>query len=520
MNFLKSHKILMWVLVGVVVLFTAIGARLVGRNKVADETTNLKKVSLVDAKNFLKDRGQISATGIVESLEQAELRSQVSAPVAKISTSVGQSVKKGQVLVSLLNADISAQLASAQANLKSQNVRLDEMKKGTRNEDLNIAETQVAGAKQALEDVKQQQEILVANARASLYSSGLLAVPSNTNIGSVIPTISGSYKGTKEGTITITITSGGTPLGFNATGLVLGSGVVNANVPAALGDSGLFISFPSSAVFLSDTWTIDVPNTKSASYVTSKNAYTSALESQKVAVNAATNALANAQRVLELKQAGSTNDQVRAQEAVVEQAQASVANALAQLDKTIIRSPIDGTISALPVKYGELVSVGQSVVSIVNKQGLQIKAYISSEDLAYVEEGAEVNIGESAKGKVSRVAPSVDVKSKNVEVDILVIDPEKSGLIAGENADVKIVSKQSGSNTSEPVFILPIQAVKISPLGSFVFTVSTDGILEEKPVTTGVITGESVEIKSGISLDMKVVSTVYELKAGDKVVTE
>ena len=59
-----------------------------------------------------------------------------------------------------------------------------------------------------------------------------------------------------------------------------------------------------------------------------------------------------------LELAGNTPDSIAAQEAAVEQAQANIDAAQAQLDKSIIYSPIDGVITNVNAKVGETMQSG------------------------------------------------------------------------------------------------------------------------------------------------------------------
>ncbi len=517
-KYFQHHKYVMGALVVAVVLLTAVFSRLANKNISSSTPQPLSKVVLAAAKDYMKDRGTVSANGSVESLEQAELRSQASGPVTRINAQIGSKVLSGQVLVALQNADVSAQLAQAEATLKAQAARLDEMKSGARTEEVRVVEAQVATAKQALEDTRAQQDVLVANALTSLLNSGLAAIPATGNNGSVNPTVTGTYSSTQQGSYQISIYSTGDGQRFQFGGMESGGGLVST-VPVALGTRGLFIQFSSTNIPSGNTWTVSIPNTQSAGYIAASNAYKSAVEGRDAAINAATNALNSAQRALDLKNAGSSSQQIQVQEAAVEQAQASVRAIAAQLEKTIIRSPISGTVSVLSVKYGELVSPGQLVASVVNKGGLQVKAYLSDYDMPYVAEGAEAQINDSIKGKVVRVSPSINPNTKNVEVNVAVDSPETSGLVVGQNASVKIAAKQS-SGGEGPVFLLPLQAVKVFPGGASVFIVKDDSTLEERPVTLGNISGETVEVTQGLNPEMQIVSTVYELKAGQKVSVE
>lgn len=269
--------------------------------------------------------------------------------------------------------------------------------------------------------------------------------------------------------------------------------------------------------FPGDSWTITIPNPQAPGYAAAKNGYEAAQKGRDAAINGATNALTAAQNSYNLTVAGASNEQIKAQEAAVEQATAAVQAAEVQLAKTIVRTPIAGVVASLPIKYGDLVSPGMPVASIVSRGGLQIKAYLSDFDLPFVAEKATTTINDSLAGKVSHLSPSIDPQTKNVEVDVLVDNPQQSGLVVGQSASLKITGKQSGTST---IFLLPIQAVKISSTGASVFTVNNDSTLVEHPVQLGSVSGEFVEVTAGVTPDMKIVSTIYELEDGQKVTAE
>jgi multidrug efflux pump subunit AcrA (membrane-fusion protein) len=153
LSYFKKHSVLAGAALAVVVFVTVIGVRIAGQRTAGDNTTsNVRQVTVSDVSSFRADRATITADGTVESLEQADLKSQVSAPVSRIAVRIGDKVTAGQTLVLFQNGDFVAQLAQAQAGLAAQTARLQEMKKGARAEDLNISQTQYEQAKQALTD--------------------------------------------------------------------------------------------------------------------------------------------------------------------------------------------------------------------------------------------------------------------------------------------------------------------------------------------------------------------------------
>lgn len=517
-SYLKSHSVLMGALALVVVFVAAAGAQVARRNaKIAAEVDTTPRVSTIAAKDYSKDTATVSGSGSVESVQQAELSSQVSSTVDKINTSIGSQVKAGQVLVTLKGSDAAAQVAQAQAVLQSQQARLDELKAGSRTEEINITETQLKAAQQALLDTQRQQDIVVSNAYKNLMSTGLSAEGALANVGSAQVIVTGTYNGAVQGQYSLVAYMTGSTPRFHVNGLEVAD-VEAAPTPKPLGKGGLFIQVTGTPQG-NDSWTISVPNIKSSSYTANKAVYDASLQGRDTALNAAKSQVATLQSQLALKLAGATSEQIRAQEAAVAQARANVALASSQYEKTIIRAPIDGAIAALPVKYGELVSPGQVIVSLVNQGGLLVKAFVSESDITRIAVGAQVQITETVIGTVARISPSVGAQNKTVQVDILVQDPSRSGLISGQNVTVKIATvgaSQAPANT----FLLPLQAVKITVNGSFVFTVSQDGILKQIAVTTANTQGEFVEVISGVNSDMQLVSPVYELQDGEKVIVQ
>lgn len=517
-SYTRHHKYIMSALAIAVVLTTAIGVRLVNRKEQSTNTTYETKVSVIAAKDFVKNRGAISANGLVESEEQAEIRSQAAGPVNKVYVQIGQKIGAGQVIASLKNNDLAAGLAQAQAFLKSQQARLEEMKKGMRTEQLKLLETKVSATKQALEDTKSAQEVLVKAAHTAFLNTGLAIMPKDQNVSGAKLSLTGSYTLNKEGTYILNFPAGGQKPPVSLSGLETGFSYAIRGTPLPIASGGLYLNISLEGdIFPGESWIITIPNPQAAGYAQAKNAYEAALNGRNAAVNAATNAVAAAQQEYELALAGASNEQIKAQEAAVEQAVANVAMASAQLEKTIIRSPINGVIASIQVKYGELVNPGSMVASVVNKTGLQIKAFFSESDLPFVKEGAEAVINEKVKGKIIHLSPSIDPVSKNVEVRTSIENPETSGLVVGQNVSLKIVSKQENDGT---VYLLPIQSIKVSNSGASIFVVNENSTLAEKKVVLGEVAGEFVEVKEGIAPENIIVSAAYELKDGQKVLTE
>ncbi len=513
-NFLKSKRAL---LVGSIIL-AVIAIGVLTRRNASDGgngeiATRLPRVNILKVDDYQSTSGNLSANGTVESLEQVELRSQFGGPVARITTALGRRVGRGQILVSLQNSDLYAQAAQAAAGLKAQEARLAEMRKGLRSEELDVLETAVRSARDGYENTKRQQDVLVENAFRSLLSTGLAAFPNPGNTGGVSVTITGAYVSAEEGEYRISVYQSGVGLRYQYSGLEFGDGLVSTN-PQPLGTRGLFLQFSNTVIPSQDGWRVPIPNTQSAYYVANYSLYQTALATRDFAVDGARNALQAAEAQLALRRAGATNEQLLAQEAAVESARAAVQLVNAQIEKTIIRSPISGVVASLPVRYGELISPGQLVASIINTSGVKIKAFFSILDLPGLKVGSPVVIDNAISGSILAVAPSLDPVSKSVEVSVSVDSGAKVNLVSGQNVSVAVPGKAEGN---AQVYVIPVQAVRINELGTSVFVVNTDSVIEERFVKIGSTLGEMVEVVEGLEPAMKIVETVYELSPGQKV---
>jgi multidrug resistance efflux pump len=113
--------------------------------------------------------------------------------------------------------------------------------------------------------------------------------------------------------------------------------------------------------------------------------------------------------------------QIETLKAQLMSAQASVAQATAQrgqarvnLERTQIRSPVNGWITNLLVRVGDYAAVGRNVISIADADSFWVDAYFEETQLASVREGdpAEIKLmgySEIVRGHVGGVARAIDV---------------------------------------------------------------------------------------------------------------
>ncbi|HEY4528069.1 MAG TPA: hypothetical protein VJL09_03435, partial [Candidatus Paceibacterota bacterium] len=95
---------------------------------------------------------EVSVTGKVKPAQSVELGFDRSGRISGVFSQVGERVFAGKTLVSLYNADLVAQLREAEANLKAEEAKLEELKRGTRPEDIRVQEAKLAEAEEDLAD--------------------------------------------------------------------------------------------------------------------------------------------------------------------------------------------------------------------------------------------------------------------------------------------------------------------------------------------------------------------------------
>ncbi len=244
--------------------------------------------------------------------------------------------------------------------------------------------------------------------------------------------------------------------------------------------------------------------------------YQASLTSARSALDGALGALANARRTYEQASLTVSTTQSSQASAQLKSALATVRAAEVNYEKTIVRSPIAGTVNAIYLKAGEYTTPGQPAVVIANNGTLEVSVQLGESDLAHVSVGDRVTLGDALIGVVTQVAPALDPINGTAEVKIavtLTTNALKNGSTIGV-----IFTRVTDAPTLSSAITLPLSAVKLLPSGPIVFTVDENFVLVAKLVTLGELFGETVAVTDGLSRDDSIVLDVRGLKAGDTVV--
>ena len=206
-----------------------------------------------------------------------------------------------------------------------------------------------------------------------------------------------------------------------------------------------------------------------------------------------------------------------AADAQVKQALGAYNGALSRLEKTIVRSPITGTLNSLTITTGDYIGAFTQVAVVSNNGALEVISSVTEDDAKRISVGATVTINGTIAGVITRIASAIDPTTKKIEVRVGIKDI-KSTLINGQSVRILVTQGKKnvialGVKKSGPI-IIPIAALKLTPQGGNVFTVGASNTLVAIPVKEGAILGEEIQILEGLSGSEVIVTDARGLKEG------
>lgn len=246
-------------------------------------------------------------------------------------------------------------------------------------------------------------------------------------------------------------------------------------------------------------------------FSTSFTALRSSLQTTVNNINNSISGLESAADSLRRAEIGATGNQSSASDAQIKQALGSLRAAQANLAKTILRTPISGTVNSIDARAGEFVSNQEVVARIAKNNALEIITFVGDSELNALQQGSSVVIEDKFEGTVTQIAPAVDALTRKTEIRIAVESEEI------QNGDTVTIKKSyTKENTGNTIVTIPLSAVKFEIENGFIFVVE-NGKLVSKPVSLGAIRGGGIEVTEGLSLTDEFVLDARGLLAGAEV---
>ncbi|PIQ67015.1 MAG: hypothetical protein COV95_00980 [Candidatus Zambryskibacteria bacterium CG11_big_fil_rev_8_21_14_0_20_40_24] len=198
--------------------------------------------------------------------------------------------------------------------------------------------------------------------------------------------------------------------------------------------------------------------------------------------------------------AGIGFDSVLTQESKVKQSQSEIDSIKSRLEKTVLRSPINGIVTKQDVKVGEIAPASTALISIISKDDMEIEANVSEVNIGKIKEGNSVSVifdaypDRNYAGKVFYIEPGETVIDGVVNYKIKVsLEENLEDLKSGLTANLKIETAQK-----EDVLKIPQYAIT-QKNGEFFVTKISNNSSAEIRVSLGIrgIDG-TVEVLSGL----------------------
>lgn len=207
-----------------------------------------------------------------------------------------------------------------------------------------------------------------------------------------------------------------------------------------------------------------------------------------------------------------------------EQAEKRIATLNEQIDMSQIVSPINGVVDEVMLKIGQPASPGMpgNGIRIVNLGSLKVKADVAETYSKHIKAGNEVIVElpdaeKTLKTTISYVSKSINNLTRTFNAEVLL--PSSNDYQANMMAILKIADYKS-----EKTLSVPVNLVQNSDEGEYIFIASKEGnktIAKKKTIKTGKLSGNDIEVLSGIQNNDLVISVGFQgLNDGDEILVK
>lgn len=190
--------------------------------------------------------------------------------------------------------------------------------------------------------------------------------------------------------------------------------------------------------------------------------------------------------------------ELEAAEARIGQVEKMIQSTRLLIAETFVRAPIGGLVAAKSMEAGEMLRADSVIMTIISISNVFLAMSIGEKDARSLKTGQRVTFtadafpGATFAGRVSRITPLLDQKTRTIEVKALVDNPG-GRLLPGMFARASILTDLRRGVISVPASSL----IQRSGNAARVYVVKK-GIAFPHDVTLGADCGENVEIASGL----------------------
>ncbi|MFA5386403.1 MAG: efflux RND transporter periplasmic adaptor subunit [Candidatus Paceibacterota bacterium] len=427
------------------------------------------QISLVQKGNIIQE---VSETGKIKPAESVDLTFDYGGKISQIYVSVGDRVYAGQTLMQLENSDAYAQVLQSEANLETQQDKLNEAQKNLNNAILDSYSKAIDAVRNKLDQMFIKNEtVYQASLNLNFYNTGDFSIKSDIE--------------SKRLTIELGLRSWKASLDkLNSTS--------SLDVYASEAKTNLGLIRDLTNRFNDYFNTVDSVSSLAVNYL---SAYRILVSSANAEINTAISSILSA-------------EQTKSQQSQIQSSEANLLSAQSQLSKTILKSPIQGVVAKVNATKGEIISANDAAVTIISESKLEIETNIPEADIA------KVKIGNDAKITLDAYGNDVIFNAKVAEIDLdatiiegvptyktkLIFTDNDDRIISGMTANITITTM-----TKNDVVVIPYKAIITINGDKFVAIETSKNKTENKKVVIGLRGSDgNIEIVEGLSEGNKV----------------
>lgn len=454
----------------------------------------------------------VKAAGTVEPLSDVDLSFAQTGVVSKITVADGDMVSPGEVIATLKNGEFWADVLAARAQKNAALAQLQELQSGTRPEERNIQETRIENSKAVV--MQSKQSVLDAIRDALVDTSDAVYNKADQFFNDPRTSSPGlRFASTNVNEIQAGRVQSGELI--RKWEDILSDSDVSDAIPSLSAEArDDFLTIKTFLDILAESINRQEPNSRlSRSDIQSQNATMVAasgnvstaltvLTQRTENLNSALLNLRVSEADLDLLDAGIRSEQIAQQKAVVDSQDAAVKRAEALYEKTILRSPVSGSVSDLTVDVGEIATANEPIVTIISLGTLQVEASVSELDIANIEIGDQAVVTLDAYGDdvtfpayISMIDPAETLIDDVPTYEVTVVFNESDSRIKpGMTANVSIEISQLSH-----VIAIPASYIYREENLSYVY-LNLDGEIEKRTIRTGVTGADGyTEIIEGLA---------------------
>lgn len=445
---------------------------------------------------------EISETGSIKATESVSMGFKSMGKIAKINIAKGSNVKKGDILAQLDLSQASAQLQSAQAALEASQREYDKLLSGLTTEDIKIYQDAVTSAKNDLQSAYDSSLNILNDAYTKVYNSYTTVAAIRSSYFSASDQegikfndreidLNENFNNIKKYLDIAKKSTAGADIDNAIAEIILSLNSVynDLKVIREQCDSGIYYT--------------KIPSTDKTSLDTQKGYINTALTNVATSqqdINSYKIDLQKAEDNLIFKTAAPRREDVDIYRFEVDKARANVNLYQSQLGDFYLKSPIDGKITGVDAKTGEVVSASETIINLLSLEPFQIKVNIYEQDIVDVKINDLVLINlvafpkQTFEGKVIALDPGEKIIDNVVYYEVTIDFPNQpEGVKSGMTADIVIKT-----NKKDNVLRVPKNAIENID-GKDILQVITNKKVEDRQITAGLEGNDYVEVLSGLA---------------------